>query len=321
MKPETVSMPNSLLQRLQALAVQSPGLKDMVRLYEVILPLLEAADLHAEPVSMGPDQAREKLAGKFSLLHDVELHLDYAEARSLMLKLASALENVSGSGRHACTRIRLSLEEEKLEMSLLMAGIAAGDHGLVRSLVHPLGLDIGFVWTLARYAFKPALHSWRRQLSPLIEGAHWSKGHCPICGSMPVLGELQGNHLSKHLRCGQCGADWPVRRLQCHYCGNEDHLTLGFLYEESRRDTMRLEVCDRCRGYLKVIVSFVPTPPEHLPVEDLATLHLDYIAEERASPFDEFLSPEKVFWTRVFADWLEPLPARRASVPGHNHPC
>ena len=44
---------------------------------------------------------------------------------------------------------------------------------------------------------------------------------------------------------------------------------------------MRVEVCDKCNGYLKVVFSFAPTPPEMLPVEDLATLHLDYIAQGR----------------------------------------
>ena len=272
---------DSLLQRLQALAVQSPDLEDAVRLYEVILPLLASADLHAEPVSISLEQAREKLAGGFPLLHDVELHIDYAEARSLMLKLASALEKVSKSRRYACERIRQALEEDNLEMSLLMAGIAAGDQEPVKSIVCPLGIDGDFVWTLAQYVFRLALNEWRRQLSPLLEGIQWNSGHCPVCGALPLLAELRDNHLSKHLRCGLCGADWPFRRLQCLYCGNEDHRTLGFLYEEPRRDTMRLEVCDHCRGYLKVIVSFAPTPSDHLPIEGLATLHLDYIAEER----------------------------------------
>lgn len=44
---------------------------------------------------------------------------------------------------------------------------------------------------------------------------------------------------------------------------------------------MRIETCDKCGCYLKVISSFAPSPPELLVVEDLATLHLDYIAEER----------------------------------------
>ena len=39
---------------------------------------------------------------------------------------------------------------------------------------------------------------------------------------------------------------------------------------------MWVEVCDKCKGYLKVIVSFTPAPADRLPIEDLTTLHLDW---------------------------------------------
>ncbi|HXX58395.1 MAG TPA: formate dehydrogenase accessory protein FdhE, partial [Thermodesulfovibrionales bacterium] len=84
-----------------------------------------------------------------------------------------------------------------------------------------------------------------------------------------------------HLRCGQCGADWPFRRLECARCGGGDRDALEYLYAEGERERMRVEVCGRCNGYLKVIASFTPTPPEMLAVEDLATLHLDYVAQGR----------------------------------------
>jgi FdhE protein len=144
-----------------------------------------------------------------------------------------------------------------------------------------LRLDGGLLWTLLQNALKPALHAWRRQLSPLLGGIPWNRGNCPICGAVCLLGELRGNHLAKHLRCGRCGADWPYRRLQCLYCGNEDSQSLGYLSEGQDDSAMRVEVCDKCLGYLKVIVSFDPTPANLLPIEDLATLHLDYLALKR----------------------------------------
>ncbi len=65
---------------------------------------------------------------------------------------------------------------------------------------------------------------------------------------------------------------------------------------------MRAEVCNKCQGYLKVIAAFTPTPPGMLLVEDLATLHLDYIAQERgyirgATRFipDEITTPDEIF--------------------------
>jgi len=280
MTPGTPNGSDFLVQRLHALVQQSPDLKDVARRYEIILPLLREADLRAATVTISPEQAYAKLAAGLPLLHDVELELDYAEVHGLMLRLAGALEKVSGNGRDTCRRIREALEEGRLKMDTLLPCIAAGDQGPVASAAQCLHLNAGFFWTLAQNALKPALHSWRRQLAPLLEGIPWNRGCCPVCGSGPILGELQGNHLGKHLRCGQCGADWPFPRLQCLYCGNEDHHTLGYLYEEPRREKMMVAVCNQCRGYLKVIVSFTPTPPQLLPVEDLATLHLDYIAEK-----------------------------------------
>jgi hypothetical protein len=64
-----------------------------------------------------------------------------------------------------------------------------------------------------------------------------------------------------------CGADWQFPRLQCMFCGNENHKTLSDLYPESQRDQMRVETCDNCHGYLKVIAAFSPTPVELLAVE------------------------------------------------------
>ena len=163
-----------------------------------------------------------------------------------------------------------------------------GDTCVMRILTDDLMTLIPFfpgcdrlLWMLAQYALKPALHAWRRQLAPLAEGIEWEEGYCFICGAEATLGELRENGQVMYLRCGQCGADWPFRRLRCIYCGNEDNGTLSCLYSEDQREKMRVEACDRCRGYLKVITSFSPTPPEMLPVEDIATLHLDYIAQER----------------------------------------
>lgn len=101
------------------------------------------------------------------------------------------------------------------------------------------------------------------------------------------MGEMRDDNQARHLRCGQCSSDWRVGRLQCIYCGNEDHNTLRFLQLEGKPDNTRAEVCDKCNGYLKVITAFAPTTTELLVLEDLAALHLDYIAQGRG-----FLSAE-----------------------------
>ncbi len=42
-----------------------------------------------------------------------------------------------------------------------------------------------------------------------------------------------------------------------------------------------IEVCDGCSGYVKTMTTLNPIPPEHVVLEDLATVVLDIAALER----------------------------------------
>ncbi len=287
-----------IVQRLRALIKESPDLKDAAQLYEAILPLLRDADLHVGTISITPEQARAKMVAGLPILRGLDLDLDVESTRELMIKLATAVEIVGrkktrhklrlpwirihtpGEPASAARQIRIALEENKLDVGALLLHVANGEKEPIADAAQSLGLDPGLLMTLAQNALKPALRTWRRQLSPLAKGIPWHKGSCFVCGAHATFAELQENNQAKHLRCGQCGADWQFPRLQCLYCGNEDPDTQRYLSMEGRLEKMRVEVCDKCRGYLKVINSFTPTPAELLTVEDLATLHLDYIAQE-----------------------------------------
>lgn len=269
-----------IVLRLRELALGSPDLKDAARRYEAILPVLRDADLGVGPISLTQEHVREKMERGQPLLSGLELALDIESVCELMIKLAAAVETVPGPSEPA-RRIRLTLEQNKTDIGALLAHIAAGDDGEARSAANVLHLEPGLFLTLARNALKPALRAWCRQLAPLAKEIPWNKSFCFVCGASATLAELQENNQVKHLRCSSCGADWRISSLQCVHCGNEDHETLRCLYFENMRELTRLEACDKCHGYIKVIAAFTPTPPEMLPVEDLATLHLDYIAQER----------------------------------------
>lgn len=297
---KSVETADPVVERLRKLAHERPDLKDAARIYEAILPLLRDADLHVVPLSMTTEEARAKLETGLPLLTGLDLELDSQAASDLMLRLAGSLESIDGlqsgcdpvmsglsedSRAHgdglptgAARRVRQALEGARIDIGALLSHALTDDHESIRAIARDADLDPALVQVLARYALKPALAAWRRQLAPLVEGVQWEKGYCCLCGGAATLGELQENGQVLHLRCGQCGADWRFPRLRCMYCGNEDHRTLSCLYSKEQREKMRVEACDRCRGYLKVIASFSPVSPEMLPVEDLATVHLDYIA-------------------------------------------
>jgi hypothetical protein len=268
-------------QRLFELVHRFPNLKEAAGRYEIILPLLRDADLSGGPVAIPAEPARAKMAGGLPLLHDLELELDRGAILDLMVRLISALAEVSGGNRVLYDRIKRALKNHRLDIGTLLSPVAADIRQAVQSEAHRLDLDPDLLLVLIQNAPKPALRAWCRQLSPLVDGIPWPNGFCFICGAKAILGELQDNHLVKHLRCGQCGADWQFSRLACPHCGNDDHHTLRYLYAEPDLEKMRVEVCDKCKNYLKVIVSFDPTSSEMLALEELETLVLDYIAQDQ----------------------------------------
>jgi hypothetical protein len=77
-----------VLERLRKLKHERPDLKDVSHIYEAILPLLGAADLHVAPVSITPEKARSKLEAGLPLLTGFDLELDLQSVCDLMLGLA-----------------------------------------------------------------------------------------------------------------------------------------------------------------------------------------------------------------------------------------
>jgi ribosomal protein L37E len=262
-------------------------------------------------LAITPVEARMKLERGSFLLEGEELCFDEWTARDLLIQLARSLESmpdhvetsehwlwirverrrkprpegpsdVSDQDLRATSarQIRLLLERGELEAGALLTRAAAGDQSFIIALANDLSLDAGILWALARYALIPALYTWRAQLSPIVAGHGWEKDYCYVCGADATLGELIGDEQVKHLRCVRCGADWNVRRLLCVHCGNEDHRTQSFLYPDGMRELYRVEVCDNCKGHLKLITCFESIPPEQLIVQDLDTLHLDLIAQQ-----------------------------------------
>jgi len=180
----------------------------------------------------------------------------------------------------AAEQIRRAVETNVLSLPSLWALTAAGDWLVLEQTAVRHQLDFALLSLLIRTSLKPALQVWARDLKQSVDFDQWRRGVCPLCGSLPLLSEIQGKDGERRLRCGLCGADWAYSRLQCAFCGNRDYKTLGHITVTGEEDKYRLQTCDECRGYLKVVVTFEPMPVDMLLVEDLATLHLDLIAAD-----------------------------------------
>ncbi|HWR98471.1 MAG TPA: formate dehydrogenase accessory protein FdhE [Candidatus Methanoperedens sp.] len=251
------------------------GRAEAAAVFGTLLPLLRDAEVSVAPPALSASAARERLGRGRHLLDGLDLGVDAAAAHELLVHLARVLESTAASA--AARRLRGALERAEPHAADLLPHAAAGEREAVAALARDRGLEPDLLWTLAQAALRPALRACCDALMPLVEDAPWERDSCLLCAAPATLGELRADG-GRVLRCCRCGAAWRVRRLLCPACGNEDHATLRTLYEAGRHATRRVEACDRCRRYFKLIAAAVPTPADALVLEDLATLPLDLAA-------------------------------------------
>jgi FdhE protein len=303
-------------KRLDALAERSPELAEPIAFYRAALPILREAQATIERVNLPAATAQQKLAAGLPLLLGEDLPLDPDATRDLFIRLCRIIEETGGpthaaqkksgwsffsrgrpdpvqlleqahNGDEAALRvtaagqIRQAVEQNQLDLLAVWSALAGSDSHSIESTARDLKLDADLLRTLAQNSLKPALRAWAQGFKGKIDLDHWRRGQCPICGSPPALAEIQGKEGGRHLRCGMCGANWSYPRLQCAFCHNQDYKSLGYFSVEGEEGKYSVQICEVCRNYIKVIVTFDPTLVDLLPVEDLATLHLDMIATER----------------------------------------
>ncbi len=127
-------------------------------------------------------------------------------------------------------------------------------------------------------SLRPELEVVAEQYGALVEKAGWAEGYCPICGKEPKIGEIREKEEGKrYLFCHQCGYKWPFRRIKCPFCGNEEQHSLAYFAVEGE-ESRRVDVCNKCRRYIKIVELSKSSEDVNLDVEDIATLHLDMLA-------------------------------------------
>ena len=127
-------------------------------------------------------------------------------------------------------------------------------------------------------SLRPELECVAEKYGQVVDKSHWTEGYCPICGKEPKIGEIRnGEEGERYLFCHQCGFKWYFRRIKCPFCGNEEQHSLAYFAVEGE-ERYRVDVCNKCRRYIKMVDLPNASEEVDLDVEDIATLHLDMIA-------------------------------------------
>lgn len=105
----------------------------------------------------------------------------------------------------------------------------------------------------------------------------WAHGHCPVCGSLPLIGRLEGKEGRRLHTCSLCSFEYRVPRLGCPFCLAPE--TEGSEYHISEEEPgYLLTACKACNTYFKLGDAREFDRPWFPLLDDLASLTLDLYA-------------------------------------------
>jgi len=132
----------------------------------------------------------------------------------------------------------------------------------------------------AEESLRPELEYVAEKYKDIVSKSEWTEGYCPICGKEPKIGEIRKDEDGKrYLFCNQCGFKWYFNRIKCPFCGNDEQSSLAY-FEVEGDERYRVDVCNKCRRYIKTVELPQSGEEPNMDVEDIATLHLDMIASD-----------------------------------------
>lgn len=234
--------------------------------------------LRLEPIAMAASDAESKWKEGAPLLKRWDFPLDISAAEAILDGVkpflpAANLPLVSAS--EALTR---ALRMHPAQKRAIWESFLQHEFDPWEEWVDADGTDTAALLFLARNCLRPSIEWTALDLVerfPVPE--NWLRGCCPVCGSLPSLLFLVGEGERK-ARCSWCGTSWHLYRLQCPFCDNRLHDSLGYLYVEEEPQN-RIQYCQLCKHYFKLVDVRERADAPFGPLEEWITLHLDLLAQ------------------------------------------
>lgn len=253
----------------------------LVELIENVAHMQLAARLKVDVVL--PEQAAlastsEVLQGK-PLLPLHHFPIDSTQAQALFCELADMLGSQQGQLAAAAQTLAKAVTSEDLDLGEAFARFLEGNTAFFEKWAKrfpdtPRALDF-----LVQSALTPSLEVVAQELADRLPSGTRSTGSCPICGGMPFISSLRGKKGKRFATCSMCRHEYPVRRLACPYCDEDDATKLKF-FTAKEEPGYRVDTCDSCGLYIKT-VDFREMDRHEIPaLDDLDSLALDFVADQ-----------------------------------------
>lgn len=172
-----------------------------------------------------------------------------------------------------------ALASGRLDTAELSSAVLQNQAEIIEGYAKDLEVPLPVLQALTKLSVQPSLLATVASVAKSSKLDKWRQPYCPICGGLPAIAALVGEEGKREGLCSFCGHLWKIPRLGCPFCGNEKQEDLRYFFGEGD-NIYRVQVCEQCKGYIKVVDTREGGDPQALAVDDVVTAHLDLLAEE-----------------------------------------
>lgn len=129
---------------------------------------------------------------------------------------------------------------------------------------------------------KLLLTSWRATIFQKLASLNWTKGYCPVCGSLPILSISLGKG-RPWLYCGTCGHEWQFPWAKCPACEHESPEEAPYFFVEGEKDEKAF-VCQNCNRYILSVRIYEDAEAVDLDLLAMGLTHLNILMQQRDIP-------------------------------------
>jgi FdhE protein len=258
---------------------KKPAYTQLIEFYEKIFAAQEGAKkgLGLPSFQMQQPGREKEFREGFPLFNKPDMFIDVPSSVALFRALCELSKGVNEKLHQDVAGIEQAIERGEFDLGELIR--RNSDEAFIDAIAMNEGLNQAVLKFLLHMSTLPSLSAFADQIRTSLDTKNWLRGYCPVCGSLPLISTLRGDG-QRFLLCSFCGFEWQSERLKCAFCDNTDHQTLRYFYAEGD-ESCRIDLCEKCRKYIKTIdIRRFDTEPD-LNLEDITTMHLDILATEQ----------------------------------------
>lgn len=281
----------ALERRAEAILKARPAYKEMVDFYlTVFRRQIEWRDrLAVHPEEVSAEQARDCLRKGRPLAQRYDPGIESESLLSLWTEMKAVFGRGNDVLREAVDKIDGAEGAGDFTPATWLGEQRPDRFELVTDAARRIDIDESVLASLTRAVTFPHWELVARSWLPQDPLEGWKGFRCATCGGACGLVELRtersgdANLRAAPLRlmhCAFCGLRWVVPTLECPSCSSTKSGDAKY-YFTSREPELRIDYCDSCRHYVKVVDGDKVSGPIHVGLELLTAAHLDMIAQEK----------------------------------------